>query len=988
MLQLTVRNIVVVLIAACMTAVPALQASTLETIEIEGDTFEIQVGSAENSVVIGSIGLSKSAVAKDYDYKLLTVDPNNEERYELRTYVDYSGVPRGEFVVAKGQTVKSVGETELAVGVFDADGQLVASRDVTIDEVTQTQWQTYFDRLKEFVLSSKRMWGDRYYSQSEVDSLTKMLRENNGSFTDLSIYKADLSANKSTVNGKEFEEAVNRIGGLGYAYYSESDRDRKELIRVSIVKAFNRLAVIFPHKGFASNKNFTHADRTHQWRFLDALSLPLVYIFEETYQKSQGSDTEATTFLTNVNAYYQIAFDIPESDRDPERLRYFLTEDMSKSPGTWADANRGHRLRSWSVLVGLWRDYNRPITDLEWWYEDYAPFKKLNTSIFPEWTPTGSFSDLKVWGDTNSRRPYKYGQSGYLPDGSLSHHVSHRQDMAMLAYGFEWYAESVFEVAHLLQGTQWAMSATTFEETTEVMLYSYDRLIYKDALDFQAAGRTFLSSNANIFGSKNINKAITHIEDASGDMEFGRSAELTQLQEDLVEQTHSNTSTTAFWNSDMLVHRNDADPKASWYSSFKMQSSRTRGAESFHQAPGMHNGSGVLQIKVLGNEYTDARYNWDWHAIPGITEELKTDGIPMQSEQDAFNPSPFAGTLSDGFTGLASFHYGSENTYTSATAKKSVFYLSEAVVALGSDVARVERDNDSSTYQSIITTIDQPRWFDTITYYTKEQGTDTIDCCIVKDKKVGSSDPAWFHQGRVGYITFPNSGQKQRHLLVTGSGVKDTLPTIGDDPVFLLAVNHTAEPKDDEQFYHYVLVPNAIATEMPAKMAYFEKHLTVINTSNAQGIRFNDDEQDIYQVVFHQAGTVTLGENTITAAQPMLLQMTKLPQGWRITAQNPTAHNKEVVHDEGTKHKFGVTLKAVKNELRVTTSINLHEGTYRYDTQGPTQKFVEGQEVSVASISEGSELLFNLPGNEDEKAYDYRQQLYSGMPAIITVENR
>ncbi|MGR5499269.1 polysaccharide lyase family 8 super-sandwich domain-containing protein [Vibrio sp. DNB22_10_4] len=950
-------------------------------ITVTGETFEIQVGSKSGDRVVGTLGASRNVTGSSYSFSL--VDSGESSAYQIETELDYANRPRGVLYVKDNSQVSDVNNVSLTVFLNDSNG-LVATKNITIHQVSETQWSKYLSHLKEFVLTSKRMWGERYYTSDEVAALVKSINDNDGKFIDLKAYTSSLGDNKATQNGKDFEEAVNRIGGLGYAYHSEKSEEQKEVLRAAIVKAFNAFVDRFPRQGFADNRNMTHADRTHQWRFTDALSLPLVYILEDTLKKELAGDEDAKKFRNNVNALYQIAFDLPETDRDPERLRYFIEDDFAASMGTWSDANRGHRLRSWAVYVGLLADYNKPITDVAWWYTDYAPLKEKGSTLLPGWEPSGSFSDLKTWLDTNSRRPHRYGQSGLLPDGSLSHHVGHRQDLAMLAYGFEWYAESVFEVAELLNGTDWEMSTLPLEESTEVMLYTYSALLFKDVLDFQSLGRTFLSSNANKFGTKNLSRSIEHMEKASDDRAFKGDKELDALHTSLNDESHKAPGTHAFWNADMLVHRRIED-STEWYSSFKMQSSRTRGAESFNKDPGMHNGSGILQIKVDGKEYADARYNWDWHVLPGLTEEWKTDAIPMQSAESKFNPSAFAGTLSDGNYGIASFHYGSENSYTSAAAKKSAFFLDDMVIALGTDVARVERGNDESTYMPIVTTIDQPRWHDTLTYYTQEKGEKTVACCIVKDSKFSSEHPTWFHQGDVGYITIPKTGEKQRHTLVTGTSVVDTIDSIGTESVFIIALNHTPNPTIKEDSYHYVLVPNVEADVMPDKVKSYGENVTVVNTGSVQGVHYKDSAKEVYQLVFHKAGSVTLSGATFTASQPMLLQLAN-NGGWVVTAQNPEAFNKHIDHEDDKNHKFEVVLKEGAHTLDFTTSLSLSTGSYQYKTQGLSTDFVDGQTATVTAVdSGGSQVSFNMPDNVDKKAYEYRQELYSGMPASISL---
>ncbi len=73
-------------------------------------------------------------------------------------------------------------------------------------------------------------------------------------------------------------------------------------------------------------------------------------------------DTQAKQAKESFQALLQIAFDLPYRQRQPEYNRYYLQQDLKRSPGAWADANRHHRMRTWLMMSVLWSDYNQPLT--------------------------------------------------------------------------------------------------------------------------------------------------------------------------------------------------------------------------------------------------------------------------------------------------------------------------------------------------------------------------------------------------------------------------------------------------------------------------------------------------------------------------------------------------------------------------------------------------------------------------------------------------
>lgn len=180
-------------------------------ITVTGQTFEIQVGSKNGDRVIGTLGASRNVMGSSYSFSL--VDSEDSAAYRIDTELDYANRPRGVLYVKDNNQVSDVNNVSLTIFLNDSNG-LVATKNITVRQVSETQWSKYLSHLKEFVLTSKRMWGERYYSSDEVTTLVKSINDSEGKFNDLKAYTSSLSDNKATQNGKDFEEAVNRIGGL------------------------------------------------------------------------------------------------------------------------------------------------------------------------------------------------------------------------------------------------------------------------------------------------------------------------------------------------------------------------------------------------------------------------------------------------------------------------------------------------------------------------------------------------------------------------------------------------------------------------------------------------------------------------------------------------------------------------------------------------------------------------------------------------------
>ena len=79
----------------------------------------------------------------------------------------------------------------------------------------------------------------------------------------------------------------------------------------------------------------------------------------------------------------------------------------------------------------------------------------------------------------------------------------------------------------------------------------------------------------------------------------------------------------------------------------------------------------------------------DWHLLPGVTEEARTDSLPSaDSNVKKIGGSNFAVTASDGDVGVAAFkniHHPDEDTmYSSAASSNGYFFFDTGVRARGS----------------------------------------------------------------------------------------------------------------------------------------------------------------------------------------------------------------------------------------------------------------------------------------------------------------
>ncbi len=380
------------------------------------------------------------------------------------------------------------------------------------------------------------------------------------------------------------------------------------------------------------------------------------------------------------------------------------------------------------------------------------------------------------------------------------------------------------------------------------------------------------------------------------------------------------------------------------------------GTHSYHIA------SGVLQTKVSGTEYDfDVRNRWDWHALPGLTEEWRTDAMIWENVQQTTG-NPYAGMASDGSTGFAAMRYRPKSTvtYAAAQADKGFFFSGDKAVALGSNVAR----RAAGQGQPIITTLDQTRWVGAVTYSVGGAPSVSIAQGVSTDMAVPITGPTWIHQGGIGYLVFPHGAQQL--YIRGGASVIDAAPaTTSSASVIHFALGHGTDPvAAGLTKYHYMVIPNATAGQMPGHLASAMAQIEVIsNGDNVQGIY--DHENEVIQLAFHAAGTAVAASGySVTVDRPALVQLRRNGLNWELGVTDPI-------------HELNATA------INITTNVPLKTGSYSHTLPGFVQR--PGETVTVSQVSGGVMVNVPLPDPTDDAALNYQAVLYASVPIHVTV---
>ncbi len=958
--------------------------------------FDIKINQAAGTSVTGKVHLTSN---KDVEKKVIPasyqfhIENSNTDIFEIKTEFDDKGRIFGVLKVGAGKNSGNSKDHNLTIVL--KDGAVVkAEKNIVVHVTEETLWTKLKDYYTPITISESRLYGRTKFSESQLANYITELENSNGKFSGFSFYTKHPSTFSSGVLEAEYQSVSELIGGLGYAYAKSTGYGipsgnatnmarLKRVIYKSVLAYMDNVPIYgtdlliggkpigtelgdgiskMSERGYVSH-NFL----THQWRATDALGAPLLYIWPELLKDIEGSDAEAQQVYSSVIRFFQLFFSEVPSMRvmDSDAGVWGNISNLNYSEGAWSDGNLSHRMRTLMTMPILWADYNRPITYVPYWYDDYNNGTAIEGKTFAHnWSPNGVLADVKHWCGRLSTPSQDFDQSGFHPDGTVTHHKGYdASDVAMVAYGFEWLITNT-TAAKYFKNTPFEMDDKGLQFVSDRINYSYRRMIYKNSLDFLVTGRSFFS-DLSTFGSKDIKNAIDDLIIAKKPSTvISNEAELLSLRSNLVNVNHTHTETTSFWNADYLAHRKEIGNE-NYYFSVKNKSTRTSGAEDFDKVrKSWHAGSGVFLLRVTGNEYDQkVLRNFDWHVVPGVTEEWRTDAMPTGAASDSKpGGNSFSGMLSDGTYGMSGYHHKPIDTYTSAEALKSYHLIGRYGTAIGTDIKR----KATSSGKEIVTTIDQSEQLGTITYDIN--GT-------VKTIAVGSSvnlvepltGPTWIHHNNKGYLIFPKPNQNL--LINTGTHINITATDLGlkQSMNYILALDHGVNPvTTNKNAYKYVMLANVTLEEMPDILAsYIVNTKSYISDGNYHAI--TDDKEQVKQATFFKAGRVDLDKDQwIEVNKPALVMIKEFANDLRLTVVDP-------LHNLNT------------SEITIKIPEVLKEGTYNYSLPGIVATVGESARVTTNGTTE-STIVVSLPSKGDGLLYNYQEQMYAGAPIIVTLE--
>lgn len=1001
------RNKILFLVIVLLVC-PNMLLTAVAQEKVFANYFDIPVNSPEGTEVIGRIHLERnkdvltSPIPAGYHFEILK---QADGLFNLETRYDLSKRIMGVLTVAKGQSTGSAPSNHrLTIALKDGDKQL-KKFNINVKVVKETLWSLFNRRYTPKTLENKRLYGRIKYSDDEVAAKIDELKNNGWKFAGLEkcyqgrpqdyVAKFDPTNDHLPTGTIEYdwEKVVNQIGGLGYSYATskiygpKGNPEKRKELRETLYQAILTYTNSVPVEGnevmvdgkpignctgdgfgmLQAHKMAGMQTPTHQWTLTDPLVVPVLHLMPELLKGMRNQDETCLKVHNALIRYLQIFFAEIENRRaiDNPDGRWGELQDTIYSSGAWADANLGHRSRTMLALPIIWADYNRPLTYVQYWYSDFyhdQPFKGFSYSH--SWSPHGIVADVSRWMTKYNIVAHKYIQSGFQPDGTVSHHIANATDAAMVAYGFEWLTDCNNGYSYF-RNTKFKIGDKYYQFQLDRLLNVYPKLFYKQRMDFLVAGRSFLD-DMHRFTTKTYIQAVNSMLNAQNKgSKLNGVEELKDVCRQLKNNTFEYSGTDAYWVNEYLVHRR-GENETPFYASLKLKSERTVGAEDFSKKVrrSWHMGYGILQVKVKGDEYSDKVIrNFDWHALPGLTEEWRTDPLPAKGGAQASLPglNKISGVLADGKAGMGIYHHLPKETYSSVTAFKSYHFIEDKIIALGSDIARLRPGQGNE----ITTFIDQTALNSPLTWCAGEE-IQTVEPGQSVNLTQEIKDVCWLHQGSKGYVILP---VKQLSLQIkSGKEINITDRTIADKkPNFIIAVSHGVQPgQNRDNAYRYIQLPNVSAEEMPERVEALLKDLEFTMQDGAAHAVYSDTDKT-WQYAFFKPGSISVGKTTVTSNDVAQIMLRDNGAEWVLSVNNPMPDGQ-------------------KQTLTFSTSAKLPAGTYTYQTKGVYP--LEGETVTVTSEGKGSKVTVELPDSRDAAKYNYQSDLYAATPIIVNIPKK
>jgi regulation of enolase protein 1 (concanavalin A-like superfamily) len=532
-----------------------------------------------------------------------------------------------------------------------------------------------------------------------------------------------------------------------------------------------------------------------------------------------------------------------------------------------------------------------------------------------------------------------YPHLGITTDFSFHQHNADGGQSIWGNYGGVWLDE-LGKFMQLVGGSDFDMSQAQYQLVYDAITQGWQYFVYRTEKVYAVEGRKAFRPGQYGGGAAGVVRRIVQAAPA-GIYTAEQSATLDRIEQNFRRVVLDPTlhHSKHFFASDITVHARE-----NHHLMIRMQSNRTAGLE---QGIGLnvqnyHMSHGLAMLMKDGKEYTNARLGWNVAAIPGITAEQTTVGMPLQARTGNTNAlNTFAGGVSDGVHTVSGFDlHKAQTDYFTVRANKGYFLADDVFAFLGSAVTQA-----GSPGEEVWTTLEQNEWRGNVVYHVGS-GQQTIAPGSDVQRSFTASQPIWFHHNGTGYIILPHTNVNVRlwaetrrgrwHDLDEANGAASGYENV---EIFHLAINHGTNPQQDK--YQYLVVPEIAASEMPAYVNGLSLQIAR-NDDQVQAV-WNETDQIAQALFFASGQTVAFPHELILGNDgPAVVMVEKTTDSLIFHVADPH-QNRSQIQLTVNQQLEGSNATYNANTGRSTITVNLPTGIY------------SGKQVRLAFAANGTQ---------------------------------
>ncbi|MDO9634333.1 MAG: polysaccharide lyase family 8 super-sandwich domain-containing protein [Paludibacter sp.] len=457
-----------------------------------------------------------------------------------------------------------------------------------------------------------------------------------------------------------------------------------------------------------------------------------------------------------------------------------------------------------------------------------------------------------------------------LTENIKSDYVFHDHGPQIQISSYGWvFADGIIRLASYLAGSPAAFDVQndSFSKVINFIRETQVSSVRGSSWDFSVMGRAISRTNALNAGMNYLQKMADFIDPAHATIYLDA---LNRMKGNKPANYNVREFNKHYWASDYTQHARNGYLFAVRNVSLRTVEAETGNGENLKAN---YFSYGANFISVDGNEYKNIMPYWDWCMIPGSTFPYTTSYPTRTTWGTNFGTTTFVGGVSDGNYGVSVM----DMNKSGMQAKKSWFFFDNEVVCLGAGIS----DNSN---RNVRTTVNQAK-MENPSYYT-EVGNGTEKMHSVSANTYSNTNLSYLRNGKIAYF-FPQQGNL-KYTMKSQSGAWKDINTSGSATtesgyVFTLWFDHGINPVSEN--YSYIVVPDIDTKEKV--QAYDTSAIEIIsNTTSVQAVL--NKTLDILQIIFHQAGSITHGNRTITVNRPCALM---IKNGTYVSVSDPSQSN-------------------------------------------------------------------------------------------------